>query len=69
MPGRSRTGYPIKALLDYWRGNQQVGLYGALRVRDAHELTFTATSRNAWATSALRTLLDAANPEILEPGR
>ena len=36
----------MKALLDYGRGNEKVWVYGALRVRDGREVTFTAGSRN-----------------------
>src|SRR5262249_17224079 len=45
-PGWSRTGHRIKAPLDSLRGNQKVWVYGALRVRDGHELPFTAPSRH-----------------------
>src|SRR5258708_35358615 len=62
-PGWSPTGHRIKAPMDYGRGDAQVGVYGALRVRDGHELTFTAPSRNTRGSLTLLTLLDAANPD------
>src|SRR5258708_25052547 len=41
-PGWSPNGHRIKAPLGYGRGTQKVWVYGALRVRDGQELTFTA---------------------------
>jgi transposase len=38
-PGWSPTGHRIKAPLDYGRGPEKTWVYGALRVRDGHELT------------------------------
>ena len=61
-PGWSPTGHRIKAPLDYGRGEEKVWVYGALRVRDGHEVTFTAPSRNTVAYLKLLTLLDATNP-------
>jgi hypothetical protein len=61
-PGWSRDGHRIKAPLDYGRGPDKVWVFGALRVRDGHAVTFTAPSRN---TAAYRQLLEAlatANP-------
>lgn len=55
-PGWSYDGHRIKAPLDYSRGPEKVWVYGALRVRDGHELTRTGRSRN---TAGYRDLLDA----------
>ena len=49
--------------MDYGRGPEKVWVYGALRVRDGHEQTFTAPSRNTAGYLKLLTLLDAANPQ------
>ena len=62
-PGWSVDGHRRKALLDYGRGPEKVWVYGALRVRDGQERTFTAPSRNTAGYLALLTLLDAANPD------
>ena len=61
--GWSADGHRIKAPLEYSRGKEKVWVYGALRVRDGHEVTLTARSRN---TVGYLRLLDAAeqdNPE------
>ena len=62
-PGWSATGHRLKAPLDYGRGLEQVWVYGALRVRDGHELTFTAAARNTAGYLRLLELVDAANPD------
>jgi hypothetical protein len=62
-PGWSPTGHRIKAPLDYSRGYEKVWIYGALRVCDGHELTFTAPSRNTAGYLTLLTRLDTANPQ------
>jgi DDE superfamily endonuclease len=49
--------------MDYGRGEEKVWVYGALRVRDGHEFTFTAPSRNTLGYLTLLTQLDAANPD------
>jgi hypothetical protein len=61
-PGWSRTGHRIKAPLDDGRGQEKVCVYGALRVRDGQEVTFTAPSRNTVGDLKLLNQLDAANP-------
>jgi hypothetical protein len=54
--GWSPNGHRIKAPLEYSRGTEKVWVYGALRVRDGHEVTLTARSRN---TAGYLRLLDA----------
>jgi hypothetical protein len=49
--------------MDYSRGDEKVWVYGALRVRDGHEETFTAPSRNTAGYLKLLKTLDQANPE------
>jgi DDE superfamily endonuclease len=54
--------------MDYGRGDEKVGVYGALRVRDGQEVTFTAPSRNTVGYNTvgylkLLTRLEAANPD------
>jgi hypothetical protein len=49
--------------MDYGRGDEKVWVYGALRVRDGQEVTFTAPSRNTVGYLKLLTLLEAANPD------
>ena len=61
--GWSADGHRIKAPREYSRGWEKVWVYGALRVRDGHEVTMTARSRN---TIGYRRLLEAVtqdNPE------
>jgi hypothetical protein len=48
--------------MDDGRGPEKVWVYGALRVRDGHELTFTAASRNTVGYLTLLKALDEANP-------
>jgi DDE superfamily endonuclease len=49
--------------MDYGRGDEKVWVYGALRVRDGQEVTFTAPSRNTVGSLKLLTRLAAANPD------
>jgi transposase len=49
--------------MDYGRGDEKVWVYGALRVRDGQEVTFTAPSRNTAGYLKLLQALDQANPE------
>jgi transposase len=44
--GWSADGHRIKAPLEYARGSDKTWVYGGLRVRDGHEVTFCAPSRN-----------------------
>jgi hypothetical protein len=62
-PGWSRDGHRIKAPLEYSRGLDKVWVYGALRIRDGHELTLTARSRNTAGYLRLLTAVETANPE------
>jgi DDE superfamily endonuclease len=62
-PGWSPNGHRIKAPLGYGRGTQKVWVYGALRVRDGQELTFTAPSRNTVGYLTLLTAIEHANPQ------
>ena len=48
--------------MDYSRGDKKVWVYGALRVRDGQEVTFTAPSRNTVGYLKLLKTLDQANP-------
>jgi hypothetical protein len=61
--GVSRDGHRIKVPLEYSRGLDKVWVYGALRVRDGHEITLTARSRNTAGYLRLLNAVDAANPE------
>jgi transposase len=49
--------------MDYGRGLEKVWVYGALRVRDGHEVTFSAPSRNTVGYLKLLKQLDEANPD------
>ena len=62
-PGWSPSGHRIKAPLDYGRGQEKVWVYGALRVRDGQEVTFTAPSRNTVSYLKLLKQIDEANPD------
>jgi hypothetical protein len=62
-PGWSSTGHRIKAPMDYSRGQEKVWVYGALCVRDGHELTFTAPSRNTAGYLQLLKAIDQATPD------
>jgi hypothetical protein len=59
--GWSRDGHRIKAPLEYSRGQDKVWVYGALRVRDGHELTLSARSRNTAGYLRLLNVIDSAN--------
>jgi DDE superfamily endonuclease len=61
-PGWSADGHRIKAPLEYGRGVEKVWVYGALRVRDGHELTLTARSRNTAGYLRLLSAVEEANP-------
>ena len=45
--GWSPDGHRIKAPLEYSRGTDKTWVYGALRIRDGHEVTCCARSRNS----------------------
>jgi hypothetical protein len=45
-PDWSMTGHRVESELDYSRGPEKTWVYGGLRVRDGHEITCTAPSRN-----------------------
>jgi hypothetical protein len=62
-PGWSPSGHRIKAPMEDGRGDEQVWVYGALRVRDGQEVTFTAPSRNTAGDLKLLTLRDTTNPD------
>jgi hypothetical protein len=62
-PGWSANGHRIKAPLAYSRGTDKVWVYGALRVRDGQELTFTAASRNTASYLMLLAAIERANPQ------
>jgi DDE superfamily endonuclease len=62
-PGWSPNGHRIKAPMDDGRGLKQVWVYGALRVRDGHEVTVTAPSRHTVGYRQRLTRRDEANPE------
>lgn len=62
-PGWSADGHRIKAPLEYSRGTEKVWVYGALRVRDGHELTLTARSRNTAGYVRLLDAVEEANPQ------
>jgi hypothetical protein len=61
-PGWAPNGHRIKAPLEYSRGQEKVGVYGALRVRDGPEVTLTAPARNTAGYLRLREAIDRANP-------
>jgi len=48
--------------LDYGRGDENVWVYGALRVCDGQEVTITAPARTTLGYLKLLTLLDVATP-------
>jgi hypothetical protein len=62
-PGWSVNGHRIKAPLDYGRGPEKVWVYGALRVRDGHALTFPAPARTTTGYLRLLEAVDQANPD------
>ncbi|MFI1766086.1 hypothetical protein ACH41H_29070 [Streptomyces sp. NPDC020800] len=61
-PGWSPDGHHIKNEIDYSRGLEKTWVYGALRVRDGHEVTMTATSRNSAFYQQFLQLVEDANP-------
>jgi hypothetical protein len=61
-PGWSPSGHRIKAPLEYGRGEEQVWVDGALRVRDGHAVTLTAPSRNTVGYRSLLNAIDRDNP-------
>ncbi|WP_329536877.1 hypothetical protein [Streptomyces sp. NBC_01450] len=46
----------------YSRGPEKTWVYGALRVRDGHEVTMTATSHNSGFYQQFLQLVEDANP-------
>ena len=60
--GWSADGHRIKAPLEYSRGREKVWVYGALRIRDGHEVTLTARSRNTVGYVRLLDAIEQANP-------
>ncbi len=60
--GWSADGHRIKAPLEYSRGREKVWVYGALRIRDGHEVTLTARSRNTVGYVRLLDAVEQANP-------
>ena len=60
--GWSADGHRIKAPLEYSRGLEKVWVYGALRVRDGHELTLTTRARNTAGYVGLLEAAAEANP-------
>ncbi|MFD3614600.1 transposase [Streptomyces sp. NPDC058676] len=61
-PGWPPDGHRIKSEVDYGRGPEKTSVYGALRVRDGHELTMTASSRNSAFYQQFLQKVEAANP-------
>jgi hypothetical protein len=61
--GWSADGHRVKAPLEYSRGPEKVWIYGALRVRDGHEETLSARSRNTVGYVRLLDAVDQANPD------
>jgi hypothetical protein len=61
-PGWSPDGRRIKSEVDYGRGPEKTWVYGALRVRDGHEVTMTAPSRNSAYYQQFLQKVEAANP-------
>jgi hypothetical protein len=61
-PGWSPDGHRIKSEVDYGRGPEKTWVYGALRVRDGHEVTMTAASRNSVFYQQFLQKVEAANP-------
>ncbi|MEU6774681.1 IS630 family transposase [Streptomyces sp. NPDC046759] len=61
-PGWSPDGHRIKSEVDYGRGPERTWVYGALRVRDGHEVTMTASSRNSAFYQQFLQRVEAANP-------
>ncbi|MFC3577415.1 transposase [Streptomyces yaanensis] len=61
-PGWSLDGHRIKSEVDYGRGPEKTWVYGAPRVRDGHEVTMTASSRNSAFYQQFLQKVEAANP-------
>ncbi|WP_234439968.1 transposase [Streptomyces bicolor] len=61
-PGWSPDGHRIKSEVDYGRGPEKTWVYGALRVRDGHEVTMTASSRNSAFYQQFLQQVEAVNP-------
>ncbi|WP_405561334.1 IS630 family transposase [Streptomyces canus] len=61
-PGWSPDGRRIKSEVDYGRGPEKTWVYGALRVRDGHEVTMTASSRNSAYYQQFLQKVETANP-------
>ncbi|MFF0034119.1 helix-turn-helix domain-containing protein [Streptomyces avermitilis] len=61
-PGWSPDGRRIKSEVDYGRGPEKTWVYGTLRVRDGHEVTMTASSRNSVFYQRFLQKVEAANP-------
>ncbi|MFH8350447.1 transposase [Streptomyces sp. NPDC018045] len=61
-PGWSPNGHRIKSEADYGRGPQKTWVYGALRVRDGHEITMTACSRNSAFYQQFLQKIESVNP-------
>ncbi|MGX4694909.1 transposase [Streptomyces sp. JNUCC 63] len=61
-PGWSPDGHRIKSEVDYGRGPEKTWVYGALRVRDGHEVTMTASFRNSAFYQQFLQKIEATNP-------
>ncbi|MEW2161030.1 hypothetical protein AB0950_38290 [Streptomyces sp. NPDC007189] len=61
-PGWSPDGHRIKSEVDYGRGPEKTWVYGALRVRDGHAVTMTASSRNSASYQQFLQRVEAVNP-------
>ncbi len=61
-PGWSADGHRIKNEIDYSRGPEKTWVYGGLRIRDGHEVTATAPSRDSSHYQHFLELVEAANP-------
>jgi transposase len=61
-PGWSPDGHRIKAPLEYSRGTDKTWVYGGLRIRDGHEITLCAPSRNTTGWLRLLTHIAETNP-------
>ncbi|MFD9444109.1 transposase [Streptomyces sp. NPDC060006] len=61
-PGWSPDGRRSKSEVDYGRGPEKTWVYGALRVRDGHEVTMTASSRSSVFYQQFLQKVESANP-------
>ncbi|MFM9499781.1 helix-turn-helix domain-containing protein [Streptomyces galilaeus] len=61
-PGWSPDGHRIKSEVDYGRGPEKTWVYGALRVRDGHQVIMTASSRNSVFYQQFLQKVEEANP-------